>query len=123
MLFASSLRTSRTADGESEIAMTTEAAIPGLTSQITGRPGLRILHSISTVNPQSGGPIEGIKQLSKPLRALGCQVEVVSGDSPGEPFIKEFPVPIHALGPTKLPLKYGFVPRLSRWMREHASNY
>src|SRR5438477_654932 len=45
--------------------MTTEAAIPGLTSQITGRPGLRILHSISTVDPQSGGPVEGMKHLKK----------------------------------------------------------
>ena len=94
-----------------------------LSASVGTLPGIKILHSIASVNPTSGGPIEGIKQLSKPLREMGCRVEVVSGDAPGDPWVNEFPLPIHPLGPRTLPLKYNLTPRLPGWIREHASDY
>jgi hypothetical protein len=40
--------------------------------------GFRILHSISSVNPAGGGPIEGLKQLAAINIEHGHSVEVVS---------------------------------------------
>jgi hypothetical protein len=46
-----------------------------------------------------GGPIEGIRQSSAVLRAQGHEVEIVSLDSPDEPWLLDFPIQLHALGP------------------------
>ncbi|SRR6266446_5398707 len=82
---------------------------------------MRIVHVIHSANPAGGGPIEGIKQLSEVSRHLGNSVEVVSLDAPNAPWISDFPLPIHPLGPGWL--SYGFTPKLIPWLREHANNY
>ena len=82
---------------------------------------MRILHSISSVNPAGGGPIEGIKQLGRVNLAYGHSVEVISLDAPDAPFLKDFPLPIHPLGPASL--SYGFSHRYVPWLRANISNY
>ena len=82
---------------------------------------MKILHTISSVNPAGGGPIEGIKQLGAILVSQGHQVEVVSLDPPGAPFLAESPLPVYPLGPTLL--KYAFSPRFVPWVRANAGRY
>ena len=82
---------------------------------------MRIAHVIHSANPAGGGPIEGIKQLSDVTRRLGNEVEVISLDAPDAPWIKDFPLPIHALGPAYL--SYGFARRLIPWLHAHAQDY
>lgn len=82
---------------------------------------LRILHSIRSVNPASGGPIEGLKQLSTVNRRHGHSVEVLSLDSPEDPWVRSCPLPCHALGPSWL--GYGYSPRLVPWLRRHRVSY
>jgi glycosyltransferase involved in cell wall biosynthesis len=82
---------------------------------------LRILHSIRSVNPVGGGPIEGLKQMASLSAALGHSVDVVSLDDPNDPWVKTCPVPCHALGPAWL--KYGYSSRLVPWLRSHAHTY
>lgn len=82
---------------------------------------LRILHSIRSVNPAGGGPIEGLKQLSAANRQQGHTVEVVSLDSPDVPWVGACPVPCHALGPSWG--KYGYSRRLLPWLRENRRYY
>jgi len=84
--------------------------------------GLRILHSIHSVNPVGGGPIEGLKQISAVNEAHGHRVEVVSQDSPDDPWVKTCPFACHALGPTWLG-KYGYSPRFVRWLKAHRQEY
>lgn len=81
----------------------------------------RILHSIRSVNPQGGGPIEGIKQLSACNQQHGHSVEVVSLDAPTDPWVRDCPVRCHALGPGWL--GYGYSPRFVPWLREHRRDY
>jgi glycosyltransferase involved in cell wall biosynthesis len=83
---------------------------------------LRILHSLSTLNPAAGGPVEGVHQLTRRNLLLGHVVEFVTLDDPDSPWLKNIPVKVHALGPTSLGI-YGFTPRYVPWLREHAHNY
>jgi glycosyltransferase involved in cell wall biosynthesis len=83
---------------------------------------LRILHCISSVNPAAGGPIEGLKQLAQVNRQHGHVVEVVSLDAPEDTWVKECPVPCHAMGPGTV-WNYRYSPRLIPWLRAHAQDY
>ena len=82
---------------------------------------LRILHSIRSVNPAGGGPIEGVKQLSAVNQRHGHSVEILSLDSPDASWVKDCPMRCHALGPALL--KYGYSPRFSPWVRAHRREY
>lgn len=82
---------------------------------------MKILHLIRSVNPVGGGPIEGVKQLGLVNRHLGHEIEVASLDAPSAEFLKTFPLPVHALGPSWL--KYGYSGRLLPWLRENVAKY
>ena len=82
---------------------------------------MRILHSIRSVNPAGGGPIEGIRQIGKVHLAAGRTTEIVSLDSPDDPWVKECPLPVHALGPVKT--NYGYCSRLKPWIEANHSKY
>jgi glycosyltransferase involved in cell wall biosynthesis len=83
--------------------------------------GFRILHSISSVNPAGGGPIEGLKQLAAINIEHGHRVEVISLDDPASPWVKDCPVRCHAMGPSSS--IYHYSPRFVPWLREHRHEY
>lgn len=83
--------------------------------------GLRILHSITSVNPAGGGPIEGLKQLAAVNIEQGHRVEVVSLDDPSSPWVASCPLRCHALGPAST--SYHYSSRLAPWLREHRHEY
>lgn len=83
---------------------------------------MRILHTIHSADPRSGGPIEAVRQLSLVHSALGHTMEVASLDDPAAGFVsqsKDFP--IHALGPGRT--HYGYSSRLIPWLRENESRF
>lgn len=83
---------------------------------------MKILHVISSVNPQDGGPIEGVKQLQAPLQALGAQVEIACCDAPDAPWLATSGLAtVRALGPSRM--GYAYAPRLLTWLRENASRF
>lgn len=82
---------------------------------------LKLLHVFRSVNPQGGGPIEGVRQRSIRLQELGHSVEVVTLDDPAEAFLATFPLTVHALGPSRG--GYGYNSRLVPWLRAHARDY
>lgn len=82
---------------------------------------MRILRSIRSVNPEQGGPIEGIKQVSRVHQQAGHSVEIVSLDSPSDPWVAECPLKVHAFGPGRG--KFGYSPRLVPWLQQHAREY
>lgn len=82
---------------------------------------LRILHSIASVDPAGGGPIEGVRQLSMINEKYDHEVEIVTLDSPDSPFLAKCPFPVHAMGPGVT--GYGFSRRYLDWMRANARNY
>ena len=82
---------------------------------------LRILHAIGSVNPAVGGPLEGVRQISKVNQAYGHLPEVLSLDAPDDPWVKKLEYKVHALGPGYT--AYGYCPRLVPWLLENAKNY
>ena len=76
---------------------------------------MRILHSIRSVDPRNGGPIEGVKLMASCHHREGREVEVVCLDSPEDEWVQQFPFRVHALGPVRT--KYGFTSRLVEWLK------
>jgi glycosyltransferase involved in cell wall biosynthesis len=65
--------------------------------------------------------MEVVRQSSVNLVNRGHQVEIISLDAPSDPWIREFPVPVHALGPGRG--GYGYAPRFSEWIKERHAEY
>jgi glycosyltransferase involved in cell wall biosynthesis len=82
---------------------------------------MKILRSIHTVNPALGGPIESVMQSSSLLARRGHEVEIVSLDSPADPWARDRPVPVHALGPGRG--RYGYASRFTDWIKERHATY
>lgn len=83
---------------------------------------MRILHAIPSVDARSGGPIEGVKQMGAVLISMGHQVEVASLDAPEDPWVSDFPLPLHPLGPGRFG-SFRYSDKWVPWMRKHASRY
>lgn len=94
---------------------------------------MKILHVIPTANPEYGGPLAGIFTSAGALRELGCDCELVTLDSPTDPWVATCPLPVHPTGsrssashgPSKrmLLLRYGYTPGFVPWLRKNASHY
>lgn len=82
---------------------------------------MNILHLVSTVDPRSGGPIEGVRQSGLAMAALGHQIEVASLDPIDVPYVRDFPLPLHALGPARG--HYGYCARYVPWLHDHAARF
>lgn len=83
---------------------------------------MKILHLISTINPEAGGTVEGIKQLCRTYPALGVEAEIACCDIPGSIWHSDPTLPkIHALGPGTG--NYAYAPKLKKWLRKNKSNY
>ncbi|MCP4991880.1 MAG: glycosyltransferase, partial [Colwellia sp.] len=82
---------------------------------------MKILRVISSVNPEGGGPIEGVMQSSAVLVEHGHSIELVSVDSPKESFIKNNLFTVYALGPGKG--KYSYKATFQNWLIKHVADY
>ncbi len=82
---------------------------------------MKILHIIATLDPASGGPPEGIRQVSIAMMELGHSVEVVSLDSSTADYLKPFPIPAHALGPRIG--NWAFTRKLYPWLLENGKRF
>ena len=86
---------------------------------------MRILHIIHSLDPAGGGPAEGLIRQCQALP--GCRCEVVTLDPPDAPFLKDVPLPVHALGVRgheggRL-ARFGYTPHLVPWLKAHAGDY
>jgi glycosyltransferase involved in cell wall biosynthesis len=83
---------------------------------------MKLLHVIQSANPIHGGPIEGVRQIARIYRTHNIEAELVTHDLPDAPYIVDFPLKMHALGPCSLG-RYGYSPRLLPWLRQNHQNY
>jgi glycosyltransferase involved in cell wall biosynthesis len=82
---------------------------------------MKILHILPSVDPKGGGPMEGVRQRGLRLMEMGHCVELVSLDDPSAPFLADYPLTAHALGPS--PGSYQYNARLVPWLQRHARYY
>ncbi len=83
---------------------------------------MRLLHVIESVDPAVGGPIEGIRQLAVAYKSMGIDAEVASLDDTTSKHLRDFPLPVHPLGPTLLG-RYAYSSRLPPWLRQNHGKY
>ena len=86
-----------------------------------GRTSMKILHVIPSVNPATGGPAEGLKQLCHVYHMGGHEVDVASLDSPKLIEQYNFPARVFALGPGWG--VYGYAPHAAKWFKENLARY
>lgn len=88
---------------------------------------LKILHLIPSADPREGGPIEGARQMGEVWAAAGtARQDLLTCDSPGAPYLAGFPGKVITLGEPILRSRlsrYGIVPGMVRWLRDHARDY
>lgn len=82
---------------------------------------MKLLHLLPSLDPEGGGPMEAVLQSSLALLRMGHSVEVATLDDPAAPFLVDYPLPVHALGPRAS--GYGYSARYVPWLRAHASEY
>jgi len=82
---------------------------------------MRILRVISSLDPRSGGPIEGARRIDTELIRLGHEVEVACLDAPDANLHADYPAPVHALGPARLGYRYS--KRLVPWLKGRRSDF
>jgi glycosyltransferase involved in cell wall biosynthesis len=82
---------------------------------------VRILHVINSIDPASGGPAEGLRQLSHIYHAGGHDVHIATLDAPDIVEDYNFPAPVIGLGPSKG--VYGYTPRAVPWLKEHIPTF
>jgi glycosyltransferase involved in cell wall biosynthesis len=82
---------------------------------------MKILRCVRSLDPATGGPVESIKQSSAALAKRGHDVEIVSLDAPGAPWLREFSGTVQGLGPGRG--SYGYSPRFMPWLKDRHSQY
>jgi glycosyltransferase involved in cell wall biosynthesis len=83
---------------------------------------MKILHLIHSADPESGGPVENIRQLASIYLAHNIEAEVLTFDPPDAPYLEGFPTKVRTLGATHAG-KYGYSPKLVSWLRQNHQEY
>ena len=73
------------------------------------------------MNPATGGPCQGIRNLVPELNMLGIENEIVCLDEPDSVYLKEDKFVIHAIGKSKGPWQYNG--SLVVWLKKNISQY
>ena len=82
---------------------------------------VKYLHVIHSLNPERGGPAEGVKQLATTAVRMSHHVEVVTLDAPGAAWTRDYDCEVHCLGPGYL--NYGYAPRFMPWLRRNLARF
>jgi glycosyltransferase involved in cell wall biosynthesis len=82
---------------------------------------VKYLHVIHSLNPERGGPAEGVRQLAAAAIRLKHQVEVVTLDGPASGWEREYPCPVHCVGPGHF--KYGYARRFAPWLQQNLMRF
>ena len=83
---------------------------------------MKILHIISSCNPENGGPIEGVKQFNYFYKKKSIKAEILCSDSPNEKFIKDKRLPkVNALGHGLF--RYSYNPKLFKWLEKNINKF
>jgi glycosyltransferase involved in cell wall biosynthesis len=82
---------------------------------------MKVLRVISSMNPENGGPCQGIRNSVPELSKLGVISEVVSLDAPDSSFLNKDSFPIRAIGPAKNAWCYNA--QLLPWLIKNLNKY
>ena len=82
---------------------------------------MKILHVIGSMDPVTGGPCQGIRNLNNVLKQMNIEREVACLDNPQSSYLGNDKFPIHALGPSKT--KWQYSPKLIPWLNKNIERF
>jgi glycosyltransferase involved in cell wall biosynthesis len=82
---------------------------------------MKLLHVIGSMNPQTGGPCQMIRNFAPEFVGQGNTLEVISLDEPGSAYLSGDSFRIHALGQGRG--SWNYHPALVPWLNEHLTGY
>ena len=82
---------------------------------------MKLLRVIRTIAPKSGGPAEGIRQITPELEKYGVKTTIITLDPPQSSWLKSFPGNVISLGPAYS--NYHFKFNLHKQIREIAKTH
>lgn len=82
---------------------------------------MRILRVIASMNPNTGGPCQGIRNNIPAQESLGIQSEIVCFESPDADFLLNETLIIHPIGPARGP--YAYCRKLENWLKENLPKF
>ncbi len=82
---------------------------------------MRILHSITSMDPALGGVSQALRTIASSVNQLGTTNHIVCLDAPDASFLATEMLTIFALGPSKGPWAYSSL--LGPWLRRNLTNY
>jgi glycosyltransferase involved in cell wall biosynthesis len=82
---------------------------------------MKILHTITSMNPELGGVTEFVSQIIPYLARNGIDCDVACMDDPNDPWITDKSFNIFATGRSKH--RYSFSKRFYSWLNDNVSNY
>lgn len=82
---------------------------------------MNLLRIITSMDPASGGPCQGIRNSIPEMEKIGVHNEVVSLDDPAKSFLGKDPFIIHAIGP-EIGV-WGYNKKLIPWLRENLGRF
>src|SRR5947208_2099073 len=78
---------------------------------------LRVLQTVQTLNPGTGGVGRAVVALSKGLQQHGVEVEIVALDKPDAPWLHDDSLTLHALGEGLT--NYRYTRAFPKWLKEN----
>jgi glycosyltransferase involved in cell wall biosynthesis len=82
---------------------------------------MKVLHILPSVDPKGGGPLEGVRQYGLRFNEMGHEVHVMTLDDPAAKYIADYPLKVHALGPSTGSYRYS--PNFTPWLESHVGGY
>lgn len=95
---------------------------------------MKILHIIASIDPNGGGPLEGVMRQDAACIAAGLdgERELLTLDPPDSPFLTSFPLKVHAMGRRRSDSRllwrralehWGYSPDVVPWLRANLGCY
>jgi glycosyltransferase involved in cell wall biosynthesis len=82
---------------------------------------LRILQTVQTLNPETGGVARAVISLGAEMQKHGAEIIIVTQDDPAAPWLCDLPVRVHALGEARTSYRYSR--SLRDWLQEHVEEF
>ena len=82
---------------------------------------LKILQMVQTLDPSGGGVATAVLGLNRGLARRGHNIDIVTLDDPGAPWLASVELPVQALGAGLTSYRYS--PKLLPWLKKHGGNY
>ena len=81
----------------------------------------KVLHVIGSMDPKSGGPCQGLRNIIPSMRLQGFGNEVITMDAPNIGVVSSDDFPLYQLGPAKNPWRYS--PQLMPWLKSNLERF